>query len=114
QPKFLLVSQSGATMKLKSNHWYSIPRQNLAIFMREAGFDLAVYDLYSNSVKTEARKHAIDAAAKSLAEGFEAQVTNRRFVDIRKGVYVITLSSPFTLAYDRSASPVIYIGIGHI
>ena len=38
---------------MKKNHWYPVKNQSLAIYARDAGFDLAMYDEYSPQVQLE-------------------------------------------------------------
>lgn len=81
--------------------------------MRNAGFDLAVYSEYSDSVRKEARKGAIKETMRGIEESFEAEA-GFELTDIDRGVYVISLSTPLAILYRYGWSPVIYIGIGNI
>ena len=51
---------------MKKNHWFKVGSQNLAVYARNAGFDLAVYDKYSNQVKSEIHKRTVTEAMKSI------------------------------------------------
>ncbi len=98
----------------KTVEWYpKIRNQSLALAVREAGFDLTMFDEYSEATQTEIRKRAIKIVLRNIAEEFE-NVTGKELSDIRQGVYVICVSSPFTIGYESGCSEVIYIGIGKI
>lgn len=98
---------------MKNNEWYKITGQSMAVFMRDAGFDLTVYDNYSTRVQEEARKAAIKEAMYSLAWEFEAQ-TGADLEGIKRGVYVISIADGLSIKYEQKRSSVIYIGIGNI
>ena len=98
---------------METNTWFRIGNQNLAVFMRDAGFDLAVFDQYSPEVQKAARKAAISEAMWSLEGEFEDQ-TDCELKDIEKGIYVISLADGLSVKYRKKHSPVIYIGIGKI
>jgi len=95
------------------NTWYKLRNQNLAVFMRDSGFDMAMYTKYSHAVQVEAKKNAIRYAINSLREQFEQQ-TSSNISDIKRGVYVIRLSGGMAVQYDKGRSPVLYIGQGSI
>lgn len=94
------------------NRWVTFPELSLATFAREAGFDLAIYETYSASVRREVKKRTIDRAVNAILDdlwdaGFD-------IAGVKKGVYVISLSSPLTIEYRWKRSQVIYIGMGNI
>ena len=95
------------------NQWWTIKDQSLAIYMRNVGFDLAVYSQYSPEVQTEARKWAIKQTMAGIKKSFEAEA-DFSLSDINKGVYVISLSTTLSIDYQNRWSPVIYIGLGNI
>ena len=97
---------------MKKNHWYAVKGQSLAIYARSAGFDLAVYGGYSNSVQTELKKRAIKEALHEIAVACYEQ--GLEVATIKDGVYVISLSNPLSIQYQTRRSQVIYIGIGNI
>jgi len=54
------------TAEIKPNHWYVIKNQSLARFAKYAGFDLALYDVYSAAARQELRKRSISEAIFSM------------------------------------------------
>ena len=101
---------------MEKNKWEKIGNQSLAVATRNAGFDLSIYSSYSDDVKLELKKKAIKEAIYNIKVEFE-------FIDvdisgIKKGVYVIALSSPLSIMYKTYPSPlyssVIYIGMGNV
>jgi hypothetical protein len=99
-------------MTLARNTWVSIREQSLASYAREAGFDLAVFDEYSEEVQTELRRRAIERAVAAIKESFWEKGID--IASIKRGVYVISLSSPLTLKYQNKFSQVIYVGLGNV
>lgn len=97
---------------MQTNHWLSLRNQSLAVYTREAGFDLAIYDEYSTGVQQELSKRAVRNAMAGLHWGFEDQGVD--IYAIKQGIYVISLSSPLTVSYRHKPSQVIYIGMGDI
>ena len=97
---------------MKKNHWYAVKGQSLAIYARPAGFDLAMYDDYDPTVQDVLRKRAVTEALRAIRFASEEQKFN--VGDVRKGVYVITLSNPLSIQYRYGRSQVIYVGIGNI
>lgn len=95
------------------NTWFTIPNQSLSIYMREAGFDLAIYDQYSEAVREEARRDTIKKAMYSLEWAFW-ELTGAELKHILHGVYVIRLSGGIEVKYEKGTSPVIYIGEGAV
>jgi hypothetical protein len=94
--------------------WYpKIRNQSLALAVREAGFDLTMFEEYSEETQAEIRKRAIKIVLRNIADEFE-NVTGKLLADIHQGVYVICVSNPFTIAYEKGCSEIIYIGIGKI
>ena len=97
----------------QKNVWYKIANQNLAVFLRDAGFDITVFSGYSAAVQAEARRRSIKNAIDSIRDGFEDQ-TDQRLSDIKRGVYVIRLGSGMSIGYQKGNSAVLYIGQGNI
>ena len=97
---------------METNQWYAVRGQSLAVYARDAGFDLAVYHDYPESVQEILRKWAIREAlwaikAKCVEQDFEVS-------EVDRGVYVIALSHPLSIQYRYRRSQVIYIGLGNI
>ncbi|MEX0683751.1 MAG: hypothetical protein WD904_01995 [Dehalococcoidia bacterium] len=97
---------------MRNNHWYAVRSQSLAIYARNAGFDLAVYHDYSDGAKEELRKRAVNEALDAIylacnEQGFDVY-------SVKRGVYVIALSNPLSVRYSKYRSQVIYIGMGNI
>ncbi len=99
-------------MKVKTNKWHSVKEQSLAVFARNAGFDLAMYRDYSEDVQDELRKRAVKEAMAEIEYACEDKGFD--FSGVKKGVYVITLSNPLSIQYFHRKSKVIYIGRGAI
>lgn len=98
---------------MKSNTWYPVKNQSLAIYARRAGFDLAMYNEYKTEVQIELRARTVTEAMKSIKlacwETHDFVLENER-----RGIYVISLSNPLSIKYKRFRSQVIYIGRGNI
>lgn len=97
---------------METNEWVEIKSQSLAVFTRNAGFDLALYYQYSSEVQEELRYRTVKEALKQIS-----LACNEKGVDvysIKKGVYVISLSNPLSIQYRKDKSQVIYIGMGNI
>jgi len=98
---------------MKRNQWYPIKNQSLAVYARNAGFDISVYDHYSKPVKKELKERSIKEALKEIKtacddEGFDITA-------IKQGVYIISLSAPLSIRYpSKKCSQTIYIGMGSI
>ena len=97
---------------MENNLWYSVRDQSLAIYARNAGFDLAVYDGYPETVQEVLRKRAIQEALGAIKE--ECGEQDFEVADVRRGVYVIALSHPLSIQYRKWRSQVVYIGMGNI
>lgn len=97
---------------MKKNHWYAVKRQSLAIYARDAGFDLAVYHDYPETVQEILRKRAIQEALWAIET--ECADQNFEVSEVTRGVYVIALSHPLSIQYRERRSQVIYIGMGNI
>lgn len=97
---------------MQRNRWYNVPNQSLAIYARNAGFDLAVYDDYSKGVQEELRRRSINEALYEIEYACEEQGFD--FASVKDGVYVISLGNPLSIQYRHRSSQVIYIGIGNI
>jgi len=97
---------------MRNNQWYKVGGQSLAVFARNAGFDLAMYHDYSEQVQFELRKRAVREAVIQIE--YECELKDFIVRDIKKGVYVIALSNPLSIQYRYRRSQVIYIGRGNI
>lgn len=97
---------------METNQWFAVRRQSLAIYARNAGFDLAVYHDYPEAVREILRKRAIREALCAI----EAECAEQDFEvsEVDRGVYVIALSHPLSIQYREWRSQVIYIGMGNI
>lgn len=93
--------------------WTKIEGVSLASSARQAGFDLAVYDSYSEATQAELKKRAIKNALHDLSGRYEER-TGRSLAAIDRGVYVISVGWPFAVQYPGKRSDVIYIGIGRV
>lgn len=95
------------------NNWYAVKNQSLAVYARHAGFDLAIYDDYGPQVQAELRKRSVKEAIQAIqsacweTHGFDIDAINQ-------GIYVISLSNPLSIKYQKKRSQVIYIGRGKI
>ena len=98
----------------KSVEWYpKIRDQSLALAVREAGFDLTMFEEYSEDTQIELRKQAIKNVIRNISYEFE-EITGKKLKTVSEGVYVICVSNPFTIGYKSGCSEIIYIGIGKI
>jgi hypothetical protein len=97
---------------MKKNHWYEVRNQSLAIYARNAGFDLAVYHDYSVKAREMLRGRAVREALLAIESECEEQGLD--VWSVTKGVYVIALSNPLSVKYQKGRSQVIYIGMGYI
>lgn len=93
--------------------WHKVPNQSLARAVREVGFDITVFDEYSEETQQEIMKLSINEVLRELSEAYE-DATGKALKDVRKGVYVICLSKPFTIQYEKGQSEIIYIGQGNV
>lgn len=100
-------------MTMKKNHWYLVKNQSLAIYARQAGFDLAIYEDYEDSVQRELRKRAVKEAVSAIQLAC-SEVHGFDVGSIKNGIYVISLSNPLSIQYRNRRSQVIYIGRGNI
>jgi hypothetical protein len=98
---------------IEENTWYNVRKQSLAVAARDAGFDLAIYNQYSEDVQAELRKRTVKSIMRQIAYAF-AESTESELSELLRGVYVISLSSPLTLTYEKKNSEVIYIGLGNV
>src|SRR3546814_16696536 len=94
--------------------WWRVPNQSLAVAVRNSGFDLAIYAQYTAAVQKQVKAHACKQAMKMLREDFSRVTKGKQLKTIKTGVYVICVSSPFTIAYHLKPSKVVYIGRGNI
>jgi hypothetical protein len=95
------------------NTWFKLANQNLAVFMRDVGFDLAVYESYPEEVQLHAKRLAIKAAMNRLNDDFYDETEHELSV-VKKGVYVIRLAGNMSVRYKDGNSPIIYIGQGNL
>ena len=93
--------------------WTAIRNQSLALAAREAGYDLTMFHDYSRETQAQLPKSAIRIAMRNLDWAYEEE-TDRDLSSVKKGVYVISISNPFTIQYDGRCSEIIYIGIGAV
>jgi hypothetical protein len=98
---------------MQENTWYRVRNQSLAIATRNAGFDLAVWNDYSEPIQKEVKKRAIKDIILEIREAFESE-TELELGDLTQGIYVISLATPLTIQYQSKRSEVIYIGIGNV
>lgn len=97
---------------MKKNHWYKVGNQSLTVYARNAGFDFAIYDEYSDEVKTELRKRTVTEAMRSIE--WACQEHGFDLPGLKGGVYVISLANPLSLLYPGGRSQVLYIGRGNV
>ena len=98
---------------MENMKWWQIEGQSLAFAVREAGYDLTMFYDYPPDVQESLKKAAIANVMSNLIYDFEEKYS-KPLPDIKKGVYVIGLSDPFTIAYGEWSSETIYIGQGNI
>jgi len=98
---------------MKEIEWMLLRDQSLALAAREAGYDLTMFDDYSPETQEQLRKAAIKISMRNLDWEFEEN-TGRALSSIKCGLYVISISSPFTIQYDDACSEIIYVGIGNV
>ena len=98
---------------MKKNHWYHVKNQSLAVYARQAGFDLAMYSEYSEPVQLELRARAVKEAIKSI-QSVCMEKHSFDLANITHGIYVISLSNPLSIQYRKGRSQVIYVGRGNI
>lgn len=98
---------------MQKNHWYPVKNQSLAVYARRAGFDLAMYNEYSEQVQLELRSRAVTEAMKSIELACWEE-HKFELADVKTGIYVISLSNPLSILYRKRRSQVIYIGRGNI
>lgn len=99
-------------MRIARNSWIVLRNLSLASYVRDAGFDLSIYESYSPAVRRELKKRGIARAIAAIKEEFL-----NRGIDIRRvkqGIYVISLASPLCVEYEKRQSQVIYVGIGNL
>jgi hypothetical protein len=87
---------------MEKNTWYKVGNQSLAVYARNAGFDLAIYDEYSDAVKTELRKRTVTEAMRSIE--WACQEHGFDLPGLKGGVYVISLANPLSLLYPGGTS----------
>ena len=115
-------------------NWINLWSMSLATAARESGFDLAVYHEYSESTQLELRKRTIKKTISNICDEYK-WATQQQFGEakalesVQFGVYVIRLSSPFTVRYRipeiedgleiktvnfDGTSQIVYIGRGDV
>lgn len=99
-------------MKTEKNDWYPVKDQSLAIYARNAGFDLAVYHDYSKPARAMLRKRAVKEALDAI--DLECSEQDLDIWSVKRGVYVIALSNQLSIKYRHRRSQVIYIGMGNV
>jgi len=100
-------------VQLSDIEWVKLRDLSLAKSTRAAGFDISVHENYSNETQQDLRKRAIKEILSEIDGRYWDEVGSE-LKEVRKGVYVIALSNPFTIEYDRAQSEIIYIGQGNI
>lgn len=100
-------------MKIESNKWFTIKNQSLARFANYAGFDLALYDVYSPAARQELRKRSISEAIFSMRSDVEERY-GFELKDVTQGVYAISLANGLAVQYKNKPCDVIYIGMGAV
>lgn len=124
-----------ASRKKETLHkWISLSNMSLATAARESGFDLAVYHEYSESTQQELRKRTIKQTISNICDEYEWETEDKfgepkALEEVEYGVYVIRLSSPFTVRYRTpeikkntkkqtvdfdGTSQIVYIGKGDV
>jgi hypothetical protein len=94
-------------------NWWKIKDQSLALAVREAGYDLTMFHDYPKDTQIALRKSATKIILRNIQDQFEI-TTEKELKSIKQGVYVICVSNPFTIKYEKATSEIIYIGIGNI
>lgn len=103
------------------NKWLWVKKQSLATAAREAGFDLAMFNEYSEDTQKELRKKSVRYVIRNIEDAFE-ELSDYELSHVKYGVYVIRLSAPFAVQYRHSdcdedgetTSQIIYIGRGDV
>ena len=98
---------------MKPVKWWKLKDQSLGLAAREAGYDLSMYPDYPPSVQQALKAAAIKNVMATILDDFEWQY-GRELGSVKQGVYVISLSNPFTIQYVQATSDIIYIGRGNI
>lgn len=94
-------------------NWIKIQNVSLARAVRDAGFDISVFEQNTKAIRNEIKKSGIKKVIENLEDAYYRQ-SARDLRDINKGVYVICLSNPFTIQYKKGQSEIIYIGRGNV
>ena len=94
-------------------NWTKIKRISLARAARQVGFDISIYEDYSADTRVEVQKQSIKEVLEELGDAYSVE-TGRALKDVKRGVYVICLSNPFTIKYPKGLSEIIYIGRGNV
>lgn len=93
--------------------WVKLRDYSLAWSTREAGYDLTMFEDYPANVQDTLRQEAVKVATEYLEAEYEEKV-QKDLRDLAWGVYVIRLSSGFTISYPKSNAPIVYIGRGRV
>lgn len=93
--------------------WTKVSNLSLAKAVREAGFDISIIDHYSESTREEAKRLSIKQILNVISDEYMDK-TNKDIQGVKKGVYVICISKPFVIQYQKGKSKIIYIGQGNI
>lgn len=82
---------------------------------RDLGFDLRKFDNQDEDVRASVRKASIDRIMRKVRTAWDDEQQGRsakRFIDVRNGIYVISIGEGFGVSYSRGVSEVMYIGRG--
>ena len=82
-------------MATKTNIWYKIEKQSMAVYARNVGFDLAVYNSYSDATKKELQSKMITEAMRTIEAACNLQ--GFKLKNVKKGIYLISLANPLSI-----------------
>lgn len=99
---------------MSSISWTKIANMNLAEAMRRSGYDITMYMSYSRDAQSDAKRKSIREIMKDISTAYERESKGGSLGNIKKGVYVICVSNPFTIRYENGDSSIIYIGRGNV
>jgi hypothetical protein len=99
--------------------WVKTRDLNINLAARKAGFDLNMFDSYPKDIQKSVKSRTINKMNSWLDDEWRkirenATKSSKRFSDISKGIYVMSLASGFAVQYPLNKSSVIYIGKGAI
>ena len=100
--------------------WIRTDEIDFNMAARIEGFNLGMYEDYPKEVQETIKSRTINRIIKTLDYEWENKVychpnKNRfssKFSDVKRGIYVLSLSSGFAIEYPKGVSNVIYIGKG--